>query len=146
MRIGTLQLILVVILSIWLAFHRFGPAQQDLQHQRRSLTETAAAVGNLQYRIADGGSLVAARLEYLRGQLRRRFGSTVSLQNLPSLARVSGLPIEEISSRLNLAEAQAMQSRLPLSEASATIRWLGQLQQALLGQVPGRNSNNNYSS
>lgn len=143
MRIGTLQLILVIVLSIWLAFHRFGPAQQDLQHQRRSLTETAAAVGNLQYRIGDGGSLVAARLEYLRGQLRRRFGSVVTLQNLPSLARVSGLSLEEISTRLSLAEAQARQTRLPLSEATATIRWLGQLQQSLLGQIPGRPANDN---
>ena len=138
LRVGTLQLILVAILSIWLAFHRFGPAQQELQHQRRSLTETAHAVGNLQYRIRDGGSLIESRLDYLQGQLRRRFGSALSLEKVPSLARVSGLPEEEIFSRLELARLQSQQPRLPLSDAVVTVRWLSQLQMALLGRIPNR--------
>jgi hypothetical protein len=143
LRVGILQLILVAVLSIWLAFHRFGPAQQELQHQRRSLTETARAVGNLQYRISDGGSLVASRVDYLRGQLRRRFGSAVSLENAHSLARLSGLPEKEILAQLELARLQIQQPRLPLSEAAATVRWLSQLQMALLGHIPNRKPQQN---
>ena len=139
LRIGTLQLILAAALALWLGFHRFGPAEQDLRLQRRSLTETARAVGNLQYRSSDGGALVSARLDYLRGQLRRRYGSAVSLQNRASLTRLSGLTAEEVSSRLNLAERQSDHPRLPVSDAAVTIRWLSQLQQAVLGSLPGRN-------
>jgi hypothetical protein len=138
LRIGTLQLILTAALALWLGFHRFGPARLDLRLQRRSLTDTARAVGNLQYRSGDGGALVSARLDYLRGQLRRRYGSSVSLQNRASLVRISGLPFEEVSARLDLAERQSGQSRLPVTDAAVTIRWLGQLQQALSGTIPGR--------
>lgn len=138
LRAGTLQLILTAALGLWLAFHRFGPAEQDVRMQRRSLTDTAHAVGNLQYRSGDGGSLIASQLDYLRCQLRRRFGSAVSPGNRGSLARLSGLPAEEIDSRLTLAERQSAQPRLPVSEAATTIRWLSRLQLALLGSVPGR--------
>lgn len=138
LRVGTLQLILAAALALWLGFHRFGPAEQDLRLQRRSLTETARAVGNLQYRSSDGGALVSARLDYLRGQLRRRYGSAVSLENRASLTRLSGLTAEEVSSRLNLAERQSSHPRLPVSDAAVTIRWLSQLQQAVLGSPPGR--------
>lgn len=138
LRIGTLQLILAAALALWLGFHRFGPAEPDLRLQRRSLTETACAVGNLQYRSSDGGALVSARLDYLQGQLRRRYGSAVSLQNRASLTRLSGLTADEVSSRLNLAERQSSHPRLPVSDAAVTIRWLSQLQQAVLGSLPGR--------
>lgn len=138
LRTGTLQLILTAALSLWLSFHRFGPAEQDLSQQRRSLTETATAAGNLQYRTGDGGSLIAARLDYLRGQLRRRYGSAVSLENHASLSRISGLQSEEIQQRLTRAKRQSEQSRLPISEAAVTIRWLSQLQLSLLGSIPGR--------
>lgn len=138
LRVGTLQLILAAALALWLGFHRFGPAEQDLRLQRRSLTETARAVGDLQYRSSDGGALVSARLDYLRGQLRRRYGSAVSLENRASLTRLSGLTAEEVSSRLNLAERQSSHPRLPVSDAAVTIRWLSQLQQAVLGSLPGR--------
>lgn len=139
LRSGTLQLILTAAIALWLGFHRFGPARLDLRLQRRSLTDTARAVGNLQYRSGDGGALVSARLDYLRGQLRRRYGSSVSLQNRASLIRLSGLPSEEVSARLDLAELQSGHPRLPVTDAAVTIRWLGQLQQALLGTIPGRN-------
>ncbi len=138
LRAGTLQLILAAALSLWLGFHRFGPAEQDLRLHRRSLTETARAVGNLQYRSGDGGALVSARMDYLRGQLRRRFGSAVSLENRASLTRLSGLTSEEVASQLSQAERQSRHPRLPVSQAAPTIRWLGQLQQALLGSIPGR--------
>lgn len=138
LRVGTLQLILAAALSLWLGFHRFGPAEQDLRLHRRSLTETARAVGNLQYRSGDGGALVSARLDYLRGQLRRRYGSVVSLENRASLTRLSGLTSEEVSAQLNLAERQSSHPRLPVTQAAVTIRWLSQLQQALLGSIPGR--------
>ncbi|MFM7038066.1 MAG: DUF4350 domain-containing protein [Planctomycetaceae bacterium] len=139
LRIGTLQLILTAALSLWLGFHRFGPARLDLRLQRRSLTDTARAVGNLHYRSGDGGALVSARLDYLRGQLRRRYGSSVSIQNRASLIRISGLPSEEVSAGLDSAELQSGQPRLPVADAAVTIRWLGQLQRALLGTIPGRN-------
>ncbi|MFN9939412.1 MAG: hypothetical protein ACK56I_08045, partial [bacterium] len=61
------------------------------------------------------------------------------LQNRASLTRLSGLTAEEVSSRLNLAERQSDHPRLPVSDAAVTIRWLSQLQQAVLGSLPGRN-------
>ena len=88
LRIGTLQLVLVAVLGIWLAFYRFGPAEDVSTLQRRSLTESAQAVGNLQYRLNDGGAVIRSYLEYIRSQLRRRYGSICAAGS----AGVTGTP------------------------------------------------------
>lgn len=114
LRIGTLQLVLVAVLGIWLAFYRFGPAQEVSTLQRRSLTESARAVGNLQYRLNDGGAVIRSYLEYIRSQLRRRYGSIVRLDQPEALAQRTGMNVAEVRDRL--AEAHVGGSRASRAE------------------------------
>ncbi len=133
LRIGTLQLVLVAVLGIWLAFYRFGPAQDVSTLQRRSLTESAQAVGNLQYRLNDGGAVIRSYLDYIRSQLRRRYGSIVRLDQPEALAHRAGMDVDEVRERL--AEAQALSETVQLSpdKTASTLRWLAILQHRLSG-------------
>jgi hypothetical protein len=133
LRIGTLQLLLVAVLGIWLAFYRFGPAEEVSTLQRRSLTESAQAVGNLQYRLNDGGPVIHSYLEYIRSQLRRRYGSFVRLDQPELLASRAGMDPDEVRERL--AEAQRLTKAVKLSpdKTASSLRWLVMLQQRLAG-------------
>lgn len=133
LRIGTLQLVLVAVLGIWLAFYRFGPAQEVSTLQRRSLTESARAVGNLQYRLNDGGAVIRSYLEYIRSQLRRRYGSIVRLDQPEALATRAGMNVDEVRDRL--AEAQMLAETVQLSpdRTAASLRWLAAFQHRLSG-------------
>ena len=133
LRIGTLQLVLVAVLGIWLAFYRFGPAEDVSTLQRRSLTESAQAVGNLQYRLNDGGAVIRSYLEYIRSQLRRRYGSIVRLDQPESLAHRAGWMSDEVRTRL--AEAQTLAETVQLSsdKTASSLRWLAILQHRLSG-------------
>ena len=133
LRIGTLQLVLVAVLGIWLAFYRFGPAEDVSTLQRRSLTESAQAVGNLQYRLQDGGAVIRGYLEFIRSQLRRRYGSIVRMDQPEALASRAGMDVEEVRTRL--AEAQSLADAVQLSpeKTAASLRWLALLQNRLAG-------------
>lgn len=133
LRMGTLQMLLVAVLAIWLAFHRFGPAKYVMHSRRRTLTESAQSVGNLQYRLRDKGTIVGHYLEYMNSQLRRRYGSLLRVDDMPALARRSGMAEEEV--RENLQRAKELVSRRSVSsaEASRSIRWLCRLMQGLNG-------------
>ena len=133
LRIGTLQLVLVAVLGIWLAFYRFGPAQEDSTLQRRSLTESAQAVGNLQYRLNDGGAVIRSYLDYIRSQLRRRYGSIVRLDQPEALAQRAGMDVDEVRQRL--AEAQILAETVDLSpdRTAASLRWLAAFLHRLSG-------------
>jgi hypothetical protein len=133
LRIGTLQLILVAVLSIWLAFYRFGPAKEVSTFQRRSLTESAQAVGNLQYRLNDGGAVIRNYLEYIRSELRRRFGSVARLDQPGTVAQRAGMDAEEVRVRLAEAEALAESAQLSPEKTAAALRWLTHLQRRLSG-------------
>ncbi|MFO0250287.1 MAG: DUF4350 domain-containing protein [Planctomyces sp.] len=131
MRIGTLQLLLVAILSIWLAFHRFGPTLAAQVAPRRSLTESAEAIGNLQYRLPDGGPLVGSYLGYLQGLLRKRFGAQLRLDDAAALARRTGLDVDLIRTELGRAMKLAGQPRTTIAAAASMVRWLCRLQSRL---------------
>ena len=133
LRIGTLQLLLVAVLGIWLAFHRFGPATEVTTQQRRSLTESAQAVGNLQYRLHDGGAVIRSYLEYMRSKLRHRYGSLLRLDDADAIANRSGMNRTEISDKLREANAMAESAQLSSAKAAAMLRWLSKLQQRLAG-------------
>ncbi|MCA9008131.1 MAG: hypothetical protein KDB01_00220 [Planctomycetaceae bacterium] len=133
LRIGTLQLILVAVLGIWLAFYRFGPANEVSTLQRRSLTESAQAVGNLQYRLNDGGAVIRSYLEYIRSELRRRFGSGARLDQPVTVAQRAGMDAEEVRIRLAEAEALAESAQLSPEKTAAALRWLTHLQSRLSG-------------
>jgi len=136
LRIGTLQLLLVAVLGIWLAFYRFGPAEDVSTLQRRSLTESARAVGNLQYRLNDGGPVIRSYLEYIRSQLRRRYGSLVRLDQPESLAIRAGMDADEVRDRLAEAWTLADTAGLSSGQTATMLRWLAELQSRLAGTIP----------
>lgn len=131
LRSGTLQLSLLAVLALWYGFHRFGPARLTRRAQRRSLTDSARAVGNLQYGLRDGGTVVRGYLEYLRSQLRRRYGGAVRLEQTDALAARTGLPVEELRMQLADAERLAAAPAVPPARAAATLRWLSELHERL---------------
>lgn len=133
MRIGTLQLLLVAVLGIWLAFYRFGPASETVHVNRRSLRESAEAVGNLQYRLSDGAVAVRSYMDFLRSQLRRRFGSSVRLEDPKSIADKARLEVDEVTASLREATRLANTTKLSASGAAGSIRWLSRLQLRLFG-------------
>jgi hypothetical protein len=133
LRIGTLQLVLVAVLGIWLAFYRFGPAEDVSTLQRRSLTESAQAVGNLQYRLNDGGAVIRSYLEYIRSQLRRRYGSMARLDQPETLASRAGMNVDEVRTRLAEAHALADTAGLPREKTASSLRWLAEFQRRLSG-------------
>ena len=133
LRIGTLQLLLVAILGIWMAFHRFGPAAEITTTQRRSLTESAQAVGNLQYRLRDGGTVVRSYLDYINSQLRRRYGSFLRLDQSEQIANRSGMNVDEVRSQLQEAQRMCESAEMPAAKVAAMLRWLARLQQRLAG-------------
>ncbi len=133
LRIGTLQLVLVAVLGIWLAFYRFGPAQEVSTLQRRSLTESARAVGNLQYRLNDGGAVIRSYLEYIRSQLRRRYGSIVRLDQPEALAQRTGMNVAEVRDHLAEAHMLAEAVHLAPEKTAACLRWLVAFQHRLSG-------------
>lgn len=133
LRIGTLQLLLVAILGIWMAFHRFGPAMYVTSSQRRSLTESAQAVGNLQYRLADGGIVIRSYLDYMTSRLRRRYGSLLRLDQAEQIANRAGMSVDEVRAQLHEAQLMAESGQLSSAKTAAMLRWLARLQQRLEG-------------
>ncbi len=133
LRIGTLQLLLVAILGIWMAFHRFGPALYVTSSQRRSLRESAQAVGNLQYRLRDGGIVIRGYLDYMTSRLRRRYGSLLRLDQPEQIANRAGMDIEEVRAQLHEAHLMAESGQLSSAKTAAMLRWLAKLQQRLEG-------------
>lgn len=131
LRIGTLQLTLLAVLTLWFGFHRFGPAVVAESGQRRTLVDSAMAVGNLQFRLHDGGAVLKNYLEYIRSQLRRRYGSAVKLDQTDAIAIRAGMDVEEV--RRNLAEAQRLAAApsVPPARTAAMLRWLSELQNRL---------------
>ena len=133
LRIGTLQLLLVAILGIWMAFHRFGPALYVTNSQRRSLRESAQAVGNLQYRLRDGGIVVRGYLDYMTSRLRRRYGSLLRLDQPEQIASRAGMDVDEVRAQLHEAHLMAESGQLSSAKTAAMLRWLAKLQQRLEG-------------
>jgi len=133
LRIGTLQLLLVAVLGIWMAFHRFGPAIEVTNAQRRTLTESAQAVGNLQYRLSDGGVVVKGYMDYISSQLRRRYGSLLRLDQHDLIASRTGLDVQEVRDSLNEARQMADAPQVSRAKAASMLRWLAKLQQRLSG-------------
>ncbi len=131
LRAGTLQLIVLAVLCIWMGFHSFGPAHPARRRERRSLNDSARATGNLQYRLKDGGIVVRTYLDYLNSQLRRRLGGAVGLDDYELIALRTGLPSDEVRVQLETAEKLSLSSSVSSSEAAASVRWLASLRARL---------------
>lgn len=133
LRSGTLQLMTVALLAGWFGFHRFGPPVRDQSGQRRSLTESATAVGNLQYRNGSGQEALSTYLDYLRTQLRQMFGASMTLTNVRMISLRTGLHEDEVRRRIADAEA-GLKDRLNPSRAAILIRDLSDLLSRLHGR------------
>jgi hypothetical protein len=133
LRSGTLQLMTIALLAGWFGFHRFGPPVRDQSSQRRSLTESATAVGNLQYRNGSGHEALSTYLDYLRTQLRQMFGASMTLNNVRMISLRTGLHEDEVRKRIEDAEA-GLKDRLNPSRAAILIRDLADLLSRLHGR------------
>jgi len=127
LRSGTLQLITIAVLVGWYGFHRFGPPQHVQRTQRRSLSESAVAVGDLQFRTNSGDEAVRQYLEYFRIQLQQRFGSSMRLDDFNSVAARTGLNADAVKQHIEFATAVAEDSRYNTSEAAKAIRQLAEI-------------------
>lgn len=133
LRAGTLQLITIAVLAGWFGFHRFGPAVRTSLSQRRSLAESAAALGNLHFRTNSGGEAVEGYLEYLKTQLQRLFGRSVHLEDTTAIAARTGLDSDDVRQRITSAVGLAGQSFTTNAQAAAAIRDLSEILNRLHG-------------
>lgn len=133
LRSGTLQLITIALLAGWFGFHRFGPAKQDMSVQRRSLTESAAAVGNLHFRTGSGNEAVRNYLEYMKTQLQKMFGRSVHLSDTATIAARSGMLPEDVERRVRRATVLGNDHSVNTSQAADAIRGLSEILNRLQG-------------
>ncbi|NQV24985.1 MAG: hypothetical protein HQ518_11525 [Rhodopirellula sp.] len=83
----TLQFVLIAMLFGWMGSRRFGPARRSLHTRRRSVVEHAEAVGALYYRAGAGPHAVNCLHEFLKHELRTKFGATIQVDNAETVAR-----------------------------------------------------------
>ncbi|MGB4707301.1 MAG: DUF4350 domain-containing protein [Fuerstiella sp.] len=133
LRSGTLQLLTIAVLAGWFGFHRFGPVKRDTSFERRSLTESASAVGNLFFRTRSGGEAVQSYLEYLKAQLKRSFGSGISIDSFQLIANRTGLEYRDIQQRIEKARNLSGASSTSASQAAGSIRDLAEILERLTG-------------
>ncbi|HIF01178.1 MAG TPA: DUF4350 domain-containing protein [Planctomycetes bacterium] len=133
LRSGTLQLITIAILAGWFGFHRFGPAKRINTSQRRSLTESAMAVGNLHFRTSSGGEAVHCYIEYMKTQLQKMFGSSLRLDDTKVIALRAGLEPDEVEKRIVNAFRLDGASAATASQAASAIRDLSELLDLMTG-------------
>ena len=133
LRSGTLQLITIAILAGWFGFHRFGPPKRVTTFERRSLTESAMAVGNLHFRTSSGGEAVHCYLEYMKTQMLQKFGSSMRLDNTKMIALRSGLAPNDVHQRIVNASSLDGARSTTASQAASAIRDLSELLDLLTG-------------
>lgn len=131
MRSGTLQLILIAVLLAWAGFHRFGPPLRERRTWRRSLAESAQAVGNLQFMASDGSTSVRQYFDWFCGEVRRRDGHLHILDDTEQLARQTELDQEQIVQALADARQRSGQKHVAPADAAATIRQLARIHQRM---------------
>ncbi len=144
LRSGTLQLITIAVLAGWFGFHQFGPPRRTNTSQRRSLTESAAAVGNLQFRTNSGGEAVLRYLEYFKARLQRIFGRSIGIEDptaIAAIAKRAGMDkdvvLQMISTATRVANQQVSRSTSN-SDAAKSIRDLSLILDKLSGSGGGR--------
>ncbi len=131
LRSGTLQMLLLAIMIVWFGFHRFGPSNRFENRDRKTMTDNAIAVGNLQFRASQGGHVVERYLDYMQNHLRRMFGGFVNLDDSQKLASRSGLDEKEIAEKLARAKMMAKNSNVNPAEVAEMVRWLAHLHNCL---------------
>ncbi|GEM_PF-319128 len=138
LRSGTLQLLTVAVLAGWLGFHRFGPAKRDNRFRRRSLTESASAIGNLYFRTQSGAEVVHSYLEYVKSHLQRMFGNGVRIDSSQAIATRTGLEANEVKRRVDNAIRLSGTKSTSAAQAASAVRDLSEI----LGRLTGTRQKN----
>lgn len=133
LRSGTLQLIMIAFLAGWFGFHRFGPPRRSTVSERRSLTESATAVGNLFFRTQSGGEAVSGYVDYFRTQLQAMFGSVIRIEDSKTIALRAGLDPDDVNHRINNALGLSGARSTSAPQAAGAIRDLSEILQRLSG-------------
>lgn len=133
LRTGTLQLLLVAVLAGWFGFHRFGPARRSHIVHRRSLTESAAAVGNLHFRTNSGPEVISNYIEYVRTQMQKLFGPGLKLEDANGIALRTGMEADEVRRRVSSAMELANSPSTSATNAASAIRGLSEILNQLSG-------------
>ncbi len=131
LRSGTLQLMLAAVLMAWAGFHRFGPPLRERAQYRRSLAQSAQAVGNLQFSANDGGTSVRQYLDWFTEEVRQRYGHTRLLEHPAQLARQVGLEEDQVKEALDDARLCANRPKVSQSETAAAIRRLATIHESM---------------
>jgi len=133
LRSGTLQLMTIAVLAGWLGFHQFGPPKRTNTFQRRSLTESATAVGNLQFRTNSGPEALSRYLDYFRTQLRKHFGSAVRIEDRAAIAMRAGMDTDDVKTRIATAVSLSQITNASSADAANAIRGLAEILDRLTG-------------
>jgi hypothetical protein len=113
-----------LILSLWRAAPRFGPALASPESARRSLAEQIRGTGQFLLRVGDGQALHAATVRALFAAAPRRisaFASLSSAERASRLARVTGFPADALAEAINYTGARRtneLRSTIALLEAA----------------------------
>lgn len=134
LRNGSLQLLLVAVLAGWYGFHRFGPALLTRRYDRRSLSESAAAVGNLQFTGHNGHEAVAVYREYVFATMRRLFGLSFDPRDIRGVAVRCGMKEEAVRAVLDAANSVIIGGHASNADSAEAIRGLSRLRQAVVGR------------
>ena len=120
----TLQLLVFAVLFAWRGSRRFGPSRAERQNVHRSLTEHAAALGNLHFKAGSAGGVVASYLEYFRHELSLQYRKAEEVQ---VLAARTGSEVDQVSHLMKNATQAAKNPNLPRSKVAWLVRSLASL-------------------
>jgi hypothetical protein len=122
----TLQFIIFSVLFVWMGSRRFGPPEVERAARRRSLTEHAAALGNLHYKVGSGSRVVASYLEYFRQELRLHHEKCREAQAIAERARVG---LDSAKHVLTQADRATKNPNLEPAKAAWLVKSLAQLKE-----------------
>jgi hypothetical protein len=122
----TLQFIIFSVLFIWMGSRRFGPAAVARAARRRSLTEHAAALGNLHYKVGSGRRVVASYLEYFRQELKLHHEKSREAQAIAERARIDLASVKNV---LTQADRATKNPNLEPAKAAWLVKSLAKLKE-----------------
>ena len=132
----TLQLFLILVLFGWLGSRRFGPVQRSRHGRRRSVVEHAEAVGSLYYRSGAGAHAVHCLHEYLKQELRSRFGQGFQVENAERVAQQARAD-QQVVQKLFNEIGQLTDTKGSSATASRLLKGLSELLAAIQHRAEG---------
>jgi len=120
----TLQLLVFALLFAWMGSRRFGPSRAERKSVHRSLTEHAAALGNLHFKAGSAGGVVASYMEYFRHELSLNYRKA---EEAKALAVRTGLEVDQVANLMKDAIQATKNPKLPRSKAAWLVRSLASL-------------------